>query len=499
MPATYATLIADRDKDFLKSIENDPISRSVLPRIAVSGREVLALLSRGEPEYCGFFINPRVSIPYGTAVFRACKAQCPRVPAYALLDPGETLPEEAEIKQVGLAGVVTKPVSYRDLIAKVRPDLLDYAPVASAAPSASAERSDEDTVSEDSVEGSGADFIPILAKDFLSGSVAQFDVFVQVSMTRFLKILRMGDAFDRNRVESYLRKGVTHFFVRREDQARLMQFTGTLSSALVKKMGVEGGEASDLAFAQAMAHGDQVMHFLLGGATKENDLEYARRFTRNLRAIVPHLKHKSGSSEFSSLLDKVVAHEHSVAVSMVASLLSKEMGFDSEGALHQVGVACLMHDVAIVKFSPDLDHEDTSRMDEAQKVRYRGHPKQGADYLASLKVVPEGVIQAVMQHHERRDGSGFPSGLSGRSIHRVAEIIGAAEELVRGYEKASIQAGATPAFVNRTLEQIIERGFSANVVNAYEEIFLKKKRTPGSGGTPRGGSPARRGRPRGSS
>jgi len=492
VPVAYATLIADRDRDFLKSIENDSISRTVIPRIAVSGREVLALLSRGEPEYCGFFINPRVSVPYGTAVFRACRAQCPRVPAYALLGPGETLPEEAEIMQAGLAGVVTKPVSYRDLVGKVRPDLLDYSPVASIP-------GDVEPPSEDSIEGSGADFIPILAKDFLSGAVAQFDVFVQVKMTRFLKILRMGDAFDRTRVESYLRKGVTHFFIRREDQARLMQFTGTLSSALVKKMGIEGGDASDLAFAQAMAHGDQVMHFLLSGATREADLQYARRFTRNLRAIVPHLKVKSRSAEFSSLLDQVVAHEHSVAVSMVASLLSKEMGFDSDGALHQVGVACLMHDVGLVKFTPELEHEDMARMDEAQKVRFRGHPKQGADYLASLKVFPEGVIQAVMQHHERRDGSGFPSGLWGRSIHRVAEIIGAAEELVRGYERASTQAGATPAFVGKTLEQIIDKGFSANMVNAYEAVFLKKKRSPGSGGTPRGKSPSRPGRPRGNS
>ncbi|MCC7441951.1 MAG: HD domain-containing protein, partial [Bdellovibrionales bacterium] len=398
--------------------------------MAVSGREVLALLASREPEYCGFFINPKVSIPYGIAVFRACRTQFPRVPLYALLDQGESLQGEAEFKDLGFSGVMNKPVTYRDMIREVRPDLVEYESVAR-----SPERGSTGADEEENAVDLGADaFLPILAKDFLSGSVSQFDVFVQLGPSRFLKILRSGDAFDSARVESYLSKGVTHFFVRREDQIRLLEFTGTVAAAVignktrVASMDI-GGTAS-----LALTYGDQVLKHLLGERGK-NQVEYARKFAKSLESLAPRLQRAAAGTELPGVIDRMLQHDHSVAISMMASLFAREMQFDSDSALLMVGVACLLHDVALLKNFPELAHEDESRMSDAERIRFRSHPQKGAQYLRTMKgVIPEGVLQAVEQHHERRDGSGFPNGMSGGSIQKVAEIIGVSEDLVRAYE-----------------------------------------------------------------
>ncbi|MCC7441362.1 MAG: hypothetical protein IT285_07005, partial [Bdellovibrionales bacterium] len=86
--------------------------------------------------------------------------------------------------------------------------------------------------------------------------------------------------------------------------------------------------------------------------------------------------------------------------------------------------------------------------------------------------------QAVEQHHERRDGSGFPNGMSGGSIQKVAEIIGVSEDLVRAYER--ISRGEKDALL--VFKERLDRRFSPQIANAYEKIFVFKSKPGASRG-----------------
>jgi HD-GYP domain-containing protein (c-di-GMP phosphodiesterase class II) len=66
---------------------------------------------------------------------------------------------------------------------------------------------------------------------------------------------------------------------------------------------------------------------------------------------------------------------------------------------------------------------------EADQAIISEHPALGAALLEGAEVDPS-VVEAIAQHHERWDGSGYPLGLAGKEISTIARIVGAADVFV---------------------------------------------------------------------
>jgi HD-GYP domain-containing protein (c-di-GMP phosphodiesterase class II) len=109
--------------------------------------------------------------------------------------------------------------------------------------------------------------------------------------------------------------------------------------------------------------------------------------------------------------------EHSVRVGVWAMQLAAHMGLDAE-ATRDVVVAALVHDVGMI---------------EAQRLslfRMDRHPTEyAAPMLAKMRGLSSEVFQAVCQHHEYADGSGYPRRLSGSRISRGGRILSAANQM----------------------------------------------------------------------
>ena len=61
------------------------------------------------------------------------------------------------------------------------------------------------------------------------------------------------------------------------------------------------------------------------------------------------------------------------------------------------------------------------------------HPELSATLLVNTGPVPEFIRDAIRYHHERRDGTGYPFGLSGDAIPTSALILGAADALAHEF------------------------------------------------------------------
>ena len=61
-----------------------------------------------------------------------------------------------------------------------------------------------------------------------------------------------------------------------------------------------------------------------------------------------------------------------------------------------------------------------------EKEVMSAHPRLGAEVLQSIGAAPA-VIATAMQHHERMDGKGYPSGIPSKDIHTFARICAIAD------------------------------------------------------------------------
>ena len=75
---------------------------------------------------------------------------------------------------------------------------------------------------------------------------------------------------------------------------------------------------------------------------------------------------------------------------------------------------------------PDAVLRKTTKLDAEDWVAIREHPEKGAEVLSHLVAYQE-VADIVRCHHERLDGSGYPSGLHGTSIPELSRILAVAD------------------------------------------------------------------------
>lgn len=99
---------------------------------------------------------------------------------------------------------------------------------------------------------------------------------------------------------------------------------------------------------------------------------------------------------------------HSMHCAVSAALTAMQLGW-LEDDLRRVTRAALTMNIGMVELQATLaEQKDPPSHKQSQFVR--GHPHASADALRKLGVTDAAWLQAVQDHHERADGSGYPSG-----------------------------------------------------------------------------------------
>jgi HD-GYP domain-containing protein (c-di-GMP phosphodiesterase class II) len=108
----------------------------------------------------------------------------------------------------------------------------------------------------------------------------------------------------------------------------------------------------------------------------------------------------------------------------IAELLAEDQGLDQE-QIQKIYLAGLLHDIGKIGIDEKLLCK-TGRLTAKEKNRLRMHPSIGANILSGIKQMRD-IIPGVLNHHERADGKGYPSGLKGDQIPLMGKIVGLAD------------------------------------------------------------------------
>ena len=115
---------------------------------------------------------------------------------------------------------------------------------------------------------------------------------------------------------------------------------------------------------------------------------------------------------------------HSDRVSQYSVLIGKHLGL-SEKELHDLEVGGLFHDIGKIGV-PDAILRKESKLTDDEYSEIKNHPAIGAHILSSATIFKD-IIPIVKHHHERFDGHGYPSQLSGEDIPYLARITAIAD------------------------------------------------------------------------
>lgn len=109
---------------------------------------------------------------------------------------------------------------------------------------------------------------------------------------------------------------------------------------------------------------------------------------------------------------------HSLRVAMLCNYLALRLGF-SDKMTQSLLLAALCHDLGELHTDPAI-LDPSHRISEDERRFVYVHPVTGYLILRDIAGVPTEVARAVLHHHERLDGSGYPTGLVADQIEPLA-------------------------------------------------------------------------------
>jgi len=117
--------------------------------------------------------------------------------------------------------------------------------------------------------------------------------------------------------------------------------------------------------------------------------------------------------------------KHAINVAILSSIIGKWLNLDEE-SIYQISLAGFLHDIgksqvnqSVLFKVDDLTDEEIEMMQE--------HAKLGYDVVKDNPTISREVLAAILFHHERSDGTGYPSGLSEDQTPLFARIIAVAD------------------------------------------------------------------------
>lgn len=158
-------------------------------------------------------------------------------------------------------------------------------------------------------------------------------------------------------------------------------------------------------------------------------------------------------------------YQHSISVCILAIMLGVSNGYNRD-ELHKLGIGALLHDIGKITIPINILNKPGA-LNSQERSLLLNHPWEGFNIIRSSEQISLISANVAMQHHERIDGTGYPSKLRGDSIHEFAQIT----TVVDIYDALVSDRPYRPGFTNQEALDIIKQAEGTAVSAHFAELL----------------------------
>lgn len=156
---------------------------------------------------------------------------------------------------------------------------------------------------------------------------------------------------------------------------------------------------------------------------------------------------------------------HCLNVGLLNGMISRWAHLDDEKIVRMIK-AGLIHDIGKLKISPDILNKP-GKLTKLEYEAVKRHPKFGYDMLIKSGERDPEILDGVLHHHERVNGTGYPDGE--QSISQVARITAISDVYDAMTAKRPYKEEFTPFQI---LQELSDNSFS-DLDMKYVQLFLQ--------------------------
>ena len=161
---------------------------------------------------------------------------------------------------------------------------------------------------------------------------------------------------------------------------------------------------------------------------------------------------------------------HTARVAVYAEAISREMGLSKE-EMEDVSLGATLHDIGKIGITDEILRKSIP-LTEEERHEMETHVQKGADIIHEADFLLH-ALPAILYHHERPDGEGYPAGLDGRKVPLTARIIAVADAYDAMTTDRPYRKGMTKDEAVSELERLSGSQFDPVVVRAFSAALEK--------------------------
>lgn len=244
--------------------------------------------------------------------------------------------------------------------------------------------------------------------------------------------------------------------------------TDTISSDIDELLENKISRSSDLHKIYIKAVNDYKREFTSWKSGVKLDIAKVRLLIMPLlETYMEHKKMLVMLNEYSN--QKEYLSHHAVSVGILTSALATELDYP-KGTILQLGLAGTLTDCGMAKVNPTL-LEKAAFLTKEEFTEVKKHPIYSYQMMQDSPLLRQEMKLAVLQHHERMDGSGYPRGDQGDKISQLSQLIAVADVFHAMTCERVYRAKESPYKVAEMMKEEDFGKFDSKILDALYEVI----------------------------
>ena len=193
----------------------------------------------------------------------------------------------------------------------------------------------------------------------------------------------------------------------------------------------------------------------------KRQLEYKKITLESIEAIARTIDAKD-----------VYTNGHSRRVGYYSREIAKAMNLP-EKQVENIFYTALLHDIGKIGIPLSIINKP-ARLDDNEYAIMKTHTTKGGKILKDISTIP-GIVEGAMYHHERYDGTGYPTGLKGTNIPLNARIICCADCFDAMATKRSYKEPCSKEYIISEFERCSGTQFDPDIAKVVIELIKQDK------------------------
>ena len=292
-----------------------------------------------------------------------------------------------------------------------------------------------------SIEMNKDDCLPMKVRNFYRFKKVPYDVYLELSTTKFVKIINKNEAYTEGMIQRYISKKVRFFYLEKKDHLQflersLLSLLKILHTPKIAKESILAAQISSVAIIHEYIRTIGVCDKII--LLTKKLIEKTFRVYRDVRTLPELIK-------IFPFRDHDLS-EQAVLTMYICEAILIDMGWGNDIMRSKLGLASIIHDCLLtnddlVSISSAKDPNLKMFSDDEQE-EYLSHPKRTAEVALDFQGFPESEF-IILQHHELPSGQGFPQSINSHQITALSCVFIVANNFVcelsqKGVSKTSI-------------------------------------------------------------